>query len=100
MDQDDINIIDIRLKKEWKKTGVIKNSNKITAFDEKGNFLESFLKKFNKFADLDIKIIFVSSEGDISSILANGFVEQLGYRNIFSLEGGIKEWKKYGYELK
>ena len=42
--------------------------------------------------NLTTKIVFVSKSGDISTILANGLVEQLGYKHIFSLKGGIQEW--------
>ena len=90
-------IIDIRSKKEWDETGLIKNSKKITAFDQEGNFLSSFLKTINKISNPSSEIIFISKTGDISSILANGFVEQIGYKNISSLEGGIEGWIKSGY---
>ena len=42
--------------------------------------------------NLTTKIVFVSKHGDISSILANGLVEHLEYKHIFSLKGGIQEW--------
>ena len=87
--------IDIRTEEEWKKTGIIKDSKKITAFDLEGNFNPGFLNSFKsliKKEPEDINIVFISKNGDISSILANGFVEQLGYKNIFTLKGGISEW--------
>ena len=74
---------------------IIKGSNKIAAFDLEGNFNPAFLNSFElltKKNNKSSKVIFVSKEGDISSILANGFVERLGYKNMFSLRGGIKEW--------
>ena len=37
---------------------------------------------------------------DISSILANGFVEQLGKKNIYTLVGGIDKWILEGRKLK
>ena len=79
-------------KKEWKTTGTIIQSKKITAFDEEGNFISTFLDSIQDIADLTTKVVFVSKNGDISSILSNGFVERLGYKNMFSLQGGIKEW--------
>ena len=36
--------------------------------------------------------MFISERGEISAILANGFVEHLGMKNIYSLKGGIEEW--------
>ena len=39
-----------------------------------------------------LTVIFVSNKGDFSSILANGFVEKLGAKNIYSLEGVIQAY--------
>ena len=92
MQDNDLIIVDIRSQKEWKNTGTIIDSKKITAFDEEGNFQSNFLESFQNIAGLTTKVVFVSKNGDISSILANGFAEQLDYKHIYSLKGGIQEW--------
>lgn len=95
MEKRDLIAIDIRTEEEWNKTGFIIGSKKITAFDDEGNFNPSFLRSLESLTKKNTKkskIVFISNSGDISSILANGFVEQLNYKNIFSLKGGIKEW--------
>ena len=95
MQKEDLIVIDIRTQEEWKKTGIIKGSKKITAFDIEGNFNPGFLKSFKSLTrkkNEDSKVVFVSKNGDISSILANGFFEQLGYKKMYSLKGGINEW--------
>ena len=86
MKKKDLIVIDIRTQEEWKNTGVIKGSKRITAFDLEGNFNPGFLNSFKLLTKKDnenTKIVFVSSKGDISSILANGFFEQLGYKKTF-----------------
>jgi len=83
-------IIDIRTQKERNSTGIISGSIELTAFDEFGNFIPSFLNYFNNNTNQNDKIIFVSNKGEISEILANGFVENLGYKNIYSVKGGIQ----------
>jgi len=96
-------VIDIRTQEEWENTGIIKDSKKITAFDIKGNFNPAFIHSFEELTkknNKSSKVVFVSKKGDISSILANGFVEQLGYKNMYSLQGGIEEWTKFGNSLK
>ena len=50
------------------------------------------MDSIQNFVNLTTKVVFVSKNGDVSSILANGFAEQLKYKNIFSLEGGIQKW--------
>ena len=83
--------VDIRTKKQREKTGILKGSIAMTAFDINGNFVPKFMKTFQDAIDLDDSIVFISDEGDISSILANGFTEQLGFKNMYSLEGGIQK---------
>ena len=85
-------LVDIRTKKDQNYTGIIEGSNEITAFDLAGNFKPNFINKLKEISNNKDKIIFISNSGDISSILANGFYEKLGYENIFSLEGGIQNW--------
>ena len=102
MPKKDLIIIDIRTQEEWDKTGIIKGSKKINAFDQKGNLNPGFINSFKlltKKNNLNSKVVFISSRGDISSILANGFVEKLGYKKMYSLKGGINEWITLGNPL-
>ena len=97
--KEDLIIIDIRSKKEINNTGIIKDSITITAFDINGNFNKNFLKVFQSIASTDDKILFISDDGEISSVLANGFVEQLKYKFVYSLDGGIKKWINDGNKV-
>lgn len=92
-------IIDIRTKKEMKYTGIIKGSLKIPAFDIEGNFSPNFVSSYQKIASKEDHVVFISDVGDISSILANAFVEQLGFKNIYTLVGGIQNWIVEGRDL-
>ena len=85
-------LIDIRTEKERQLTGVIEGSYKIPAFDSKGNLNPYFLKNYNKSVKENDHVIFISEKGEVSAILANGFIENLGMKNIYSLQGGIQEW--------
>ena len=92
-------IIDIRTKEEKSKNGIIKDSLEIVAFNPNGNLYPNFIKNYKKNASKNDHVVFVSNHGEISTILANGFVEQLGYQNIYTLEGGIQKWIKDGNEV-
>ena len=89
-------LIDIRTLNERKHTGVIENSLEITAFDIDGNFDSNFIKAYQEIASKDNHVIFISNKGEISAILANGFVEQLGAKNMYTLVGGVQNWIKEG----
>ena len=99
MSDNDFVIIDIRNSNEINKSGKIPGSISIKAFDEKGNFLQEFLNKYQEIIQPENKVIFVSQTGVISSILANGFVEQLDQKNIYHLIGGINELQKINFDL-
>ena len=89
-------LIDIRNKENQLITGIIKNSFQITAFDKKGNLNSNFIKKYKSVSKKNDHVVLISEEGEISSILANGLVENLDMKNVYSLRGGIKEWIKKG----
>jgi len=99
LQKDNYKFIDIRTKKERETTGILPGSIEITAFDIYGNFVPEFMKTFQSLVDIDDNIVFISNEGEISSILANGFAEQLSAPNIYSLEGGIQKLIKEQYKL-
>ena len=90
-------IIDIRNSNERNKSGIIPGSVLLTAFDTKGNFLPDFLNRYQEIIKPGNKVIFVSEEGITSSILANGFVEQLNQLNIYNLKEGIKGLKEINF---
>ncbi len=92
-------IIDIRNKEEIKNSGKIPRSIILTAFDNNGNFYPNFLNDYKELILPGNKVIFVSEKGLISSILANGFVEQLNQTNIYHLKDGIDGLKKINFEF-
>ena len=57
-------------------------------------FHPNFLNTYQAVATKDDHVVFISNEGEISAILANAFVEQLGSENIYTLVGGIQNWIK------
>jgi peptidylprolyl isomerase len=87
-------LIDIRTQKELKNTGIIEGSLELTAFDLQGNFNPNFLNTYQTAVTNEDHVVFISNEGEISAILANGFVEQLDFKNIYTLVGGIQNWIK------
>ena len=92
--------IDIRTNIERKKTGIIPGSLEMTAFDIYGNFLPEFMKTYQSTIKLDDNIVLVSSKGEVSAILANGFVEKIGATNMHTLKGGIDKLIKENFNLK
>ena len=87
--------LDIRLDNQWKKTGVIKGSFQETAFDIDGKFNVYLLDKIRALAGEEsqgIELIFISHDGKTAEILGNAFAEDLGFTNVYVLDGGIQSW--------
>ncbi len=92
-------IIDIRNKDEIINSNKIPGAIQITAFDKNGNFFPNFFDKYKENVQFGEKVIFVSQNGDISSILANGFVEQLNQINIYHLKDGVSGLEKINFDF-
>ena len=60
------------------------------------NQIEENLLQFPQ--DRGAKIILYCRSGSMSAIAAKTLVE-LGFSNVWNLDGGMKEWDKQGYEL-
>ena len=89
--------LDIRLDNQWKKTGVIKGSFQETAFDINGKFNVYLMDKVRALAGAEsqgIQLIFISHDGKTAEILGNAFAEDLGFTNVYVLDGGIQSWIK------
>ena len=95
----DFKIIDIRTNDEIINSNKIPGAIQITAFDKNGNFFPDFFDKYKENVQIGEKVVFVSQNGDISSILANGFVEQLNQVNIYHLKDGISGLEKINFDF-
>ena len=95
----DFKIIDIRTNDEIINSNKIPGAIQITAFDKNGNFFPDFFDKYKENVQIGEKVVFVSQNGDISSILANGFVEQLKQINIYHLKDGISGLEKINFDF-
>ena len=86
-------LVDIRTSEEWQKTGVIKSSKLITAFDKSGNLTQKFLSSFTNFQK-DTSISLICRSGVRTKIISEFLSNKLGYKNIHNVEGGIVDWIK------
>ncbi|SEA27487.1 rhodanese-like domain-containing protein [Psychroflexus halocasei] len=85
MKSDDVQIIDVRTPKEYK-NGHIKNSTLINFFDD------DFKEQLSKLPE-DKKILVYCRSGNRSG-KASEILENLGYKNIYDLKGGMLLWEK------
>ncbi len=95
----DFKIIDIRTNDEIINSKKIPGAIQITAFDKNGNFFPDFFDKYKENVQIGEKVVFISQNGDISSILANGFVEQLKQINIYHLKDGVSGLENINFDF-
>ncbi len=96
-----ITVIDIRTPPEWKEVGIIPTSKKIMFFDEKGQYnLQNWLNEFSKdIKDKDQAFVLVCRSGNRTDTVGNFLSKQLGFKNVYHLQDGIKSWIKEGKEV-
>lgn len=94
-------LIDIRGEDEWLQTGIIAGAKTITAFSSSGGVHPEFLDRFRAVAPTpDTSILLYCHSAGRSQMLGRALVEQLGYKNVSHLEGGIVSWSEAGKETK
>ena len=87
----DVPIIDIRRMDEYKYYGVIKGSHLLTFFDDKGSYdIAKWMEKFTKIVkSKDQEFILVCAHSNRTKVVAKFLDQQLKYKKVRDLEGGI-----------
>ena len=95
--KENVPLIDVRREEEWKETGVLKGSHKITAFTKDGKIHPEFPKKFfDLITDIDTPILLYCRTGNRTGVLGKALIDQIGQTNVNDLSDGIVGWKKQG----
>lgn len=92
-------VIDVRRADEWRGTGVIDGSRRVTAFDASGTLDPAFINAVTKAVRPDQPVVLVCRSGRRSTAAAHILAEQAGFRRLYNLEGGILEWVGDGRAL-
>ena len=86
-------LIDIRTKREWYETGVIKKSNLLTFFDKDGNYdVKEWMSKLKKIASNKDPVIIICRSGRRSRIVSNFLDQEANYSNVYHATNGILSW--------
>ncbi len=97
----DIPIFDIRRPEEWKQTGVVEGSIKLTFFNKKGQINPNFIPEFNKIiTNKDQPFVFICRTGSRTGVMSKAFSKQLGHSNFYNVKNGITRWIAEGNAVK
>lgn len=87
-----VTLIDIRKADEWEKTGLIPGSEALTFFRGSGGINPKFLPKLVKLADINTPVALISDSGNRTLAASRTLADQLGYKKVYNVKGGIKQW--------
>lgn len=95
-----IPIVDIRRPEEWRQTGIIQESKRITFVDGTGRLHPDFLNRFTSTVKKNDPVILICRTGNRTDVLARLLIEKLGYTRIYNVKHGISRWIKEGLPIK
>ena len=84
-------VIDIRREDEFNAYGIIEGSKTITFFDERGGYdPHAWVAELEKYVtSKDQTFVIYCAHANRTKIIADFLDQQLGYKNVYELEGGI-----------
>ena len=85
-------IYDIRRPEEWRQTGVVEGSQRLTFVDVNGRLLADFLPRFTAAVGKNDQVILICRTGSRTAALAKYLAEDLGYTRIYNVQDGITRW--------
>jgi rhodanese-related sulfurtransferase len=90
-------LVDVRTPKEWRDTGVVKGSQRLMFFDERGRFdINGWLAELAAVAKPGDPVILICRSGNRSAKIAALLSQQAGYTTVYNVKNGIKKWLAEG----
>lgn len=84
-------LYDIRRPEEWRQTGVVEGSRKLTYVDGSGRVNPDILPRIQREVPKDAPIALICRTGNRTDRLARELAEQ-GYTRIYNVRDGITRW--------
>ena len=95
-----VKIIDVRTKKEWKSTGIIKGSFLISLLNTNKKFIfENWYEIFNNRFGKNKSVIFICASGVRSNYISHLVNKKKPDLIIYNLKKGINHWIRSGNEI-
>jgi len=85
-------IYDIRRPEEWRSTGVVEGSRKLTFVDAGGRLNPEFLPRFTAEVGKDDPVVLICRTGSRTDKLARDLMEKQGYTQVYNVRHGITGW--------
>lgn len=90
-------VVDVRSPLEWRTTGIIEGSHLLTFFDARGNYdVRAWLSGLAAIAAPDEPVALICDSGGRTALISRFLDEQIGFRRVFDVPGGIARWTAEG----
>ncbi|MCB1800458.1 MAG: sulfurtransferase [Gammaproteobacteria bacterium] len=93
-------VVDIRRADEWRQTGTLDGSERLTFVDANGRVIPGFLERFTERFDKNEPVVLICRTGNRTDVLARHLVNSLGYSRVYNVRDGITEWIRQGNPVK
>lgn len=91
-----VTLIDIRRPEEWRETGVVAGSERLTFVDANGRVHPGFLEALTTNLDRHQPVALICRTGNRTDVLARHMVERLGFTRVYNVRDGITGWIRDG----
>ena len=85
-------LVDVRRPEEWRETGVVEGSQKMTFVDESGRLVPNFLQDFQRRYAKDQPVALICRTGNRTDVLARHLIKEMGYTQVYNVRDGIMGW--------
>jgi len=92
-------IYDVRRPEEWRQTGVVAGSHKLTFVDASGRLHPDFLPTFTREVGREQPVIVICRTGNRTDSLARELMEKMGYTKVYNVRNGISRWIGEGHPV-
>ena len=92
-------VYDIRRPEEWRQTGVVAGSRKLTFVDAGGRPNPEFVPRFAAEVGKNDPVILICRTGNRTDKLARHLVADLGYTKVYNVRHGITRWIGEGHPV-
>lgn len=89
---EEVRLFDVRRAEEWRETGVVEGSERLTFVDANGRVTPGFLQNLTAQVDKEEPLVLICRTGNRTDVLARHLVEQLGYSRVYNVRDGIMGW--------
>lgn len=93
-----VTLVDIRRPEEWKQTGVVPGSKKLTFFIGNG-INPNLATEIKRIAPTDKPVVLICRTGNRTRVGAQMIQAQLGYKTVYNVERGIVKWISDGRKV-